>query len=100
MMGEILVNVKEYINSTTPVVEVSFQLYDRDWCELLMSPQVKNVINRKELKSIFIDTETRVYELNGEPMSGVSRLELEFESGKWQLLITKEEIYESPHGAV
>ena len=46
-----------------------------------------------EFKSIHIDTEKGIYQLNGENVQRVRHLELEFENGKWSLLVTKDELY-------
>ena len=51
------------------------------------------VVERKELKSIEIDIEKKVFKLNGKDMIGISRLDLDFDNGKWTLLVTKDEIY-------
>ena len=51
------------------------------------------MVERKTFKSIEIDTEKGVYKLNGEPMSEmVERVNLEFNNGKWLLLITYSEM--------
>jgi len=48
----------------------------------------------KEFKTLEIDVSKGVYRLNGETIDGlVSRLDLEFDNGKWSLLITKDEFY-------
>lgn len=51
------------------------------------------MVERKELKSLTIDLEKGAYLLNGEDMTGISRLDIEFDNGKWTLLVTKNEIY-------
>lgn len=51
------------------------------------------VVERKPFKSIHIDTEKGIYLLNGEEVSMVSRIDLEFNNGKWSLLITRDELY-------
>lgn len=48
-------------------------------------------VERKPFKSIHIDTEKGIYLLNGEEVSMVSRIDLEFINGKWSLLITRDE---------
>ena len=50
-------------------------------------------IERKPFKSIHIDTEKGIYLLNGEEVPMVSRIDLEFNNGKWSLLITRDELY-------
>ena len=48
----------------------------------------------KKLKTLFIDTEKGVCELNGESIaSGCSKLTLEFENGEWSLVLTRYSIY-------
>lgn len=52
-----------------------------------------NMVKRKTFKSIEIDTEKGVYKLNGEPMGEmVEKVNLEFNNGKWLLLITYSEM--------
>lgn len=55
--------------------------------------KVAETIERKPFKSIHIDTEKGIYLLNGEEVSMVSRIDLEFNNGKWSLLITRDELY-------
>lgn len=50
-------------------------------------------IERKELISVEIDIKKKIFKLNGKDMKGVSGLEIEFNNGKWTLLVTKDEIY-------
>ena len=50
-------------------------------------------IERKPFKSIHIDTEQGIYLLNGEEVQMISRIDLEFNNGKWSLLITRDELY-------
>lgn len=52
------------------------------------------VVEKKELKSVEIDIEKRIFKLNGEDMKGISRLDIEYFNGKWVLMVTKDEIYE------
>lgn len=47
----------------------------------------------KRFKSIHIDTEKKIYLLNGKKMDCVQCLALEFEKGEWSLSITKDEFY-------
>lgn len=53
------------------------------------------LVEHKELKSLFIDVENNRYELNGNPMTGINRLDLDFDNGKWTLLVTKDEMYQA-----
>lgn len=53
-----------------------------------------NTVERKPFKSIHIDIEKGIYLLNGEEVKMVRRFDLEFDNGKWLLLITKDELYE------
>lgn len=50
-------------------------------------------VERKPFKSIHIDTEKGIYLLNGEKLSMASHIDLEFNNGKWSLLITRDELY-------
>lgn len=50
-------------------------------------------VERKELKSLNIDIEKSIFLLNGEEMRGISRLDIDFDNGKWSLLVTKDELY-------
>lgn len=52
------------------------------------------MVERKKLENLTIDIEKGVFLLNGEDMSGVSNLEINFENGRWTLLVTRDEIYE------
>ncbi len=52
-------------------------------------------ITREPLKSLLIDVENDRYELNGKPMEGISRLDIDFDNGKWTLLITRDEFYQT-----
>lgn len=47
----------------------------------------------KRFKSIHIDTEKKIYLLNGKELECVQYLALEFEKGDWSLSITKDESY-------
>ena len=53
------------------------------------------MVEQMELKTLVIDLEAKRYLLNGKKMNGVSKLSLEFDNGKWVLLITKDEMYTS-----
>lgn len=53
------------------------------------------MVEKRELKSLLIDVEKNRYELNGVELNGVSRLGLDFDNGKWTLLITKDEMYQT-----
>lgn len=52
-------------------------------------------VEKRELRSLVIDVENRKYELNGAEMKGVSRLDLDFNNGKWTLFVTKDEMYQT-----
>lgn len=52
-------------------------------------------VEMKELKSLIIDVENKRYLLNGKEMAGISHLDLDFDNGKWTLLITKDEMYQT-----
>lgn len=52
-------------------------------------------VEMKKLKSLIIDVENKRYLLNGKEMAGISRLDLDFDNGKWTLLITKDEMYQT-----
>ena len=54
---------------------------------------MSETVERKPFKSIHIDTENGIYLLNDEEVSMVSRIDLEFNNGKWSLLITRDELY-------
>ena len=54
---------------------------------------MSETVERKSFKSIHIDTEKRIYLLNGEEVPMVSSINLEFNNGKWSLLITRDELY-------
>ena len=53
------------------------------------------IVAKNTLESLAIDVKSNWYELNGVTMSGVSKLDLDFDNGKWTLLITKEEMYQT-----
>lgn len=53
-----------------------------------------NIVERKKFKSLEIDVEKGIYKLNGENMEMISEINLDFDNGKWTLLVTREEIYE------
>lgn len=55
--------------------------------------KVAETVERKPFKSIHIDIEKEIYLLNGEKVPMVSRIDLEFNNGKWSLLITRDELY-------
>ena len=51
---------------------------------------------KKKFKSIHVDTEKRIYEINGEKIPDrCSKLSLEFDNGEWLLLITTSNLYAS-----
>lgn len=43
------------------------------------------MVEKKKLKSLTIDIEKNIFLLNGEDMNGVSRLDIEFDNGRWML---------------
>ena len=43
---------------------------------------MEKMVERKSFKSIYIDVEKGIYLLNGEEVSMVSRIDLEFNNGK------------------
>lgn len=45
----------------------------------------------KELRSIHVDLEKKIYEINGEPMSCVRELNLVLDADGWRLRISKDE---------
>lgn len=51
------------------------------------------MVERKKFESLTIDIEKNIFSLNGEDMNGVSRLDIDFDNGRWTLLVTKDEIY-------
>lgn len=51
-------------------------------------------VERKRFESLHIDIEKDEFLLNGERMEMVSRIDLEFNNGKWLLLVTRDELYE------
>lgn len=51
----------------------------------------------KQFKSIHIDTEKGIYEINGEPAGFITELKLEWDSENgWALVISKDETYLAP----
>ena len=50
----------------------------------------------KEFKSIHIDIENDIYQINGEDASKVSYLELIFNKGLWSMFLTKDESCKYP----
>lgn len=51
------------------------------------------VVERKVLKSLEINLEKGIFKLNGEDMERIYRLAVDFDNGRWSLLVEKEEIY-------
>lgn len=47
----------------------------------------------KTLESLHIDVKKGEFLLNGKKLKAVSHLELEFNNGKWSLLVTKDELH-------
>lgn len=54
---------------------------------------MEEIVERKPFKSIHVDLEKGVFLINGEALPMVSRIDLEFNNGKWSLLVTRDEIY-------
>lgn len=52
------------------------------------------MVERQKFTSLHIDIEKNEFRLNGKDMRMVSRIDLEFNNGKWSLLVTKDELYE------
>lgn len=52
------------------------------------------IVERKEFKSLQIDLKKGIFLLNGEDIRDVHRLDLEFDNGRWSLLVTRDELYE------
>ena len=50
-------------------------------------------LKSKPFESLHIDVKKGEFFLNGESMKAVSHLELEFDNGKWSLLVTRDELY-------
>ena len=50
----------------------------------------------KELKSIHMDLDKKIFELNGKRLEKCSFLNIRYENGIWSVEITKDEIYKSP----
>lgn len=58
-------------------------------------------MNKKELRSLHIDVENGIYQLNEMDISkSVSRLELVFEDGIWSLMVTEDSIYTTNDHAI
>ena len=51
------------------------------------------MVERRPFKSLHIDAEKGEFLLNGKHMDLVSRINLEFDNGKWVLLVTRDELY-------
>lgn len=58
----------------------------RRWCERM-------AMESKTLESLHIDVKKGEFLLNGKKLKAVSHLELEFNNGKWSLLVTKDELH-------
>ena len=54
----------------------------------------KTKLEREVFKSIHMDLEKKEFSLNGEPMPAISSLSLEFNNGKWRLIIEKSVVYD------
>nr|DAF06775.1 MAG TPA: hypothetical protein [Caudoviricetes sp.] len=50
----------------------------------------------KELKSIHVDFDKKIFELNGKILEKCSFLNIRYENGIWSVDITKDEVYVSP----
>lgn len=58
-----------------------------------MESEVREMVERKKLKSLEIDLEKNIYKLNGEDMEFVSRIDISYNNGEWTLFLTRDEIY-------
>ena len=59
---------------------------------------VKEVADLKEFRSVNIDLEKGIYEVNGRDISKSGKeLHLCFEYGSWSLVVSEETIYSSDH---
>lgn len=55
----------------------------------------------QKLKSILIDVEKGIYEVNGKSIaSGCSELTLEFKKGEWSLALTEDSIYSTSESVI
>lgn len=52
---------------------------------------MRDAVEIKELRSIHVDLEKKIYEINGEPMSCVRELNLVLDADGWSLRISKDE---------
>ena len=58
----------------------------------------KEVADLKEFRSVNIDLEKGIYEVNGKDISKSGKeLHLCFEDGSWSLVVSEETIYSSDH---
>lgn len=67
---------------------------DREYMNFELRRVEKNgedVVEIKELRSIHIDLEKKIYEINGEPMRCVRKLNLVLDAEGWSLRISKDE---------
>lgn len=55
---------------------------------------MQRVARKEQLKSLHIDVDKNIYEVNGRDISSSGKyLELTFENGEWSLMITEDTIY-------
>lgn len=52
------------------------------------------MVERIPFQSLHIDARKGEFFINGEEIKLVSRINLEFDNGKWLLLVTRDELYE------
>ncbi len=64
---------------------------EREFTEEMMS---------KELRSIHMDLDKNIFELNGKRLEKCSFLNIMYDNGIWSVEITKDEIYKSPRDHV
>lgn len=67
---------------------------DREYMNFELRRVEKNggdLVEIKELRSIHVDLEKKIYEINGEPMSCVRELNLVLDADGWSLRISKDE---------
>lgn len=51
------------------------------------------MVEKKKFDSLEIDVEKGIFKLNGKDMKGVSRLDIDYDNGKWTLFVTQDVIY-------
>ena len=52
------------------------------------------MVESRPFQSLHIDARKGEFFINGEEIELVSRINLEFDNGKWLLLVTRDELYE------